>query len=54
VRPDGFIGFRAATADAASVAALDAHLAQYLVPNNEPGCQIPRGAEQDRASGPSK
>jgi 2-polyprenyl-6-methoxyphenol hydroxylase-like FAD-dependent oxidoreductase len=33
VRPDGFIGFRAAPADAAAMAALDAHLARYLVPD---------------------
>ncbi|PWT87636.1 MAG: hypothetical protein C5B56_10060, partial [Proteobacteria bacterium] len=33
VRPDGFIGFRAAPADAATMAALDAHLATYLAPS---------------------
>ena len=32
VRPDGFIGFRAAPADAAGLRALDAHLDSYLVP----------------------
>jgi hypothetical protein len=32
VRPDGFIGFRAASADDTTMAALDAHLATYLVP----------------------
>ena len=32
VRPDGHIGFRAAPADAAGLAALDAHLDSYLVP----------------------
>jgi 2-polyprenyl-6-methoxyphenol hydroxylase-like FAD-dependent oxidoreductase len=32
VRPDGFIGFRAAPADATTMAALDAHLATYLIP----------------------
>ncbi len=32
VRPDGFIGFRAAPADAATMAALDPHLASYLIP----------------------
>jgi 2-polyprenyl-6-methoxyphenol hydroxylase-like FAD-dependent oxidoreductase len=32
VRPDGFIGFRAAPADAASMQALDEHLSAYLVP----------------------
>ena len=30
VRPDGFIGFRAAPAHEATMAALDAHLATYL------------------------
>ena len=33
VRPDGFIGFRAAPADETTMAALDAHLATYLVPD---------------------
>jgi hypothetical protein len=33
VRPDGFIGFRAAPADDTTMAALDAHLATYLVPH---------------------
>jgi hypothetical protein len=32
VRPDGHIGFRAAPADTAGLAALDAHLDSYLVP----------------------
>jgi 6-methylpretetramide 4-monooxygenase / 4-hydroxy-6-methylpretetramide 12a-monooxygenase len=32
VRPDGFIGFRAAPANAETMAALDAHLARYLIP----------------------
>jgi 2-polyprenyl-6-methoxyphenol hydroxylase-like FAD-dependent oxidoreductase len=32
VRPDGFIGFRAAPADATSMQALDEHLSTYLVP----------------------
>ena len=32
VRPDGYLGFRAASADAAALAALDAHLRSYLVP----------------------
>ncbi len=31
VRPDGFIGFRAAPADETTMAALDAHLATYLL-----------------------
>ena len=33
VRPDGFIAFRAAPADHATMKALDAHLATYLVPD---------------------
>ena len=41
VRPDGFIGFRAAPADETTMAALDAHLATYLVPDV--------GARRDRA-----
>ena len=32
VRPDGYIGFRAAPADHAGFRALDAHLDSYLVP----------------------
>ena len=32
VRPDGFLGFRAAPADAEGLRALDAHLDSYLVP----------------------
>jgi 6-methylpretetramide 4-monooxygenase / 4-hydroxy-6-methylpretetramide 12a-monooxygenase len=32
IRPDGFIGFRAAPADRAGLRALDAHLDSYLVP----------------------
>jgi hypothetical protein len=32
VRPDGFVGFRAAPADEAAMHALDRHLATYLVP----------------------
>ena len=32
VRPDGYIGFRAAPADHAGLSALDAHLESYLVP----------------------
>jgi 2-polyprenyl-6-methoxyphenol hydroxylase-like FAD-dependent oxidoreductase len=35
VRPDGFIGFRAVPADETTMAALDAHLATYLVPDSE-------------------
>ena len=31
VRPDGFIGFRAAPADETTMDALDAHLASYLI-----------------------
>ncbi len=33
IRPDGYIGFRAATADAAGLGALDSHLESYLVPS---------------------
>jgi 2-polyprenyl-6-methoxyphenol hydroxylase-like FAD-dependent oxidoreductase len=33
VRPDGFVGFRAAPADDAAMKRLDAHLATYLEPN---------------------
>ena len=33
VRPDGFIGFRAAPANETTMATLDAHLASYLVPD---------------------
>jgi hypothetical protein len=33
VRPDGFIGFRAAPADETTMDALDAHLTTYLVPD---------------------
>ena len=33
VRPDGFIGFRAAPANETTMDALDAHLTTYLVPN---------------------
>jgi hypothetical protein len=43
VRPDGFIGFRAVPADEATIAALDAHLATYLVPD--------AGARRDPAAG---
>jgi 2-polyprenyl-6-methoxyphenol hydroxylase-like FAD-dependent oxidoreductase len=32
IRPDGFIGFRAAPANEVTMAALDAHLAGYLIP----------------------
>jgi hypothetical protein len=32
VRPDGYVGFRAASADAAGIEALDAHLSTYLIP----------------------
>ena len=32
VRPDGFVGFRADSADGAAIALIDAHLATYLVP----------------------
>jgi 2-polyprenyl-6-methoxyphenol hydroxylase-like FAD-dependent oxidoreductase len=33
VRPDGFMGFSAVPADEATLAALDIHLARYLMPN---------------------
>jgi hypothetical protein len=33
VRPDGFVGFRADPADEATMDALDAHLATYLIPD---------------------
>jgi hypothetical protein len=42
VRPDGFVGFRAAPADDAAMKRLDAHLATYLKPNF-PGL-VPEGA----------
>jgi len=32
VRPDGYIGFRAAPADAAGLEAMDSHLSSYLIP----------------------
>ncbi len=32
VRPDCYLGFRAAAADAAGLAAVDAHLGTYLIP----------------------
>lgn len=32
IRPDGFVGFRASPVDEAAMAALDAHLATYLIP----------------------
>jgi 6-methylpretetramide 4-monooxygenase / 4-hydroxy-6-methylpretetramide 12a-monooxygenase len=32
IRPDGHVGFRATPADAAGLAALDAHLSSYLIP----------------------
>jgi hypothetical protein len=33
VRPDGFIGFRRASADDVPMKSLDAHLSTYLQPN---------------------
>ena len=33
VRPDGYLGFRAASAAAAGLTALDAHLGSYLIPS---------------------
>ena len=35
VRPDGFVGFRAAPMNEATMAALDAHLARHLIPRAE-------------------
>ena len=32
VRPDGYVGFRAASAEADALEALDAHLNKYMVP----------------------
>jgi hypothetical protein len=32
IRPDGYVGFRAAPADEAGLDALDAHLGTYLIP----------------------
>jgi hypothetical protein len=32
IRPDGYVGFRAVTADEAGLAAAEAHLASYLIP----------------------
>jgi len=36
VRPDGHVGFRATPADAAGLAALDAFLDSYLIPDRDP------------------
>jgi hypothetical protein len=33
IRPDGHIGFRFPSADAGALAALDRHLASYLMPD---------------------
>ena len=33
IRPDGHIGFRFPSADAAALAALDRHLSSYLIPD---------------------
>ena len=43
VRPDGFIGFRAAPADEMTMGALDAHLATYLVPEFRARCDPTAG-----------
>ena len=40
VRPDGFIGFRRASADDAAMASLDAHLSTYLRPNFAVGDKV--------------
>lgn len=45
VRPDGFIGFRAAPIDAKTMAALDAHLARYLIPEAS-AVSLPDRSEQ--------
>jgi hypothetical protein len=46
VRPDGFIGFRAAPADETTMDALDAHLATYLVPYAGAATTVPPRSEQ--------
>jgi hypothetical protein len=33
VRPDGHVGFRSPSAEAAALAALDRHLGSYLIPD---------------------
>jgi hypothetical protein len=43
VRPDGFIGFRAAPADEITMDALDAHLSTYLVPEFGARCDPTAG-----------
>jgi hypothetical protein len=43
VRPDGFIGFRAAPADGSMVGAIHAHLETYLVPHIVGSRLEPRG-----------
>ncbi|HEX2526617.1 MAG TPA: FAD-dependent monooxygenase [Geminicoccus sp.] len=40
IRPDGMIGFRASPADGLGLAALDAHLASYLVPKERTAAAI--------------
>jgi 6-methylpretetramide 4-monooxygenase / 4-hydroxy-6-methylpretetramide 12a-monooxygenase len=35
VRPDGYVGFRAGTADARALAAVDRHLESYLIPGRD-------------------
>jgi len=44
VRPDGFIGFRAAPADETTMEALDAHLGTYLIPEFGTSCDATAGA----------
>ena len=44
VRPDGFIGFRAAPADETTMEALDAHLATHLIPEFGTSCDATAGA----------
>ena len=44
VRPDGFIGFRAAPAGETTMEALDAHLGTYLIPEFGTSCDATAGA----------
>ena len=46
VRPDGFVGFRRASADEAAIKALDAHLATYLRPNFTAADESSAGADR--------
>lgn len=51
VRPDGMIGFRASPADTQGLAALDAHLASYLVPNSDVTARNASSVSPTRAIG---